>query len=451
LQNQIDDSVAKQTVKPAQPAAVASMGSSRRLGTAVVVAAAVAAVAVLIAMPAHPELTFDANYYAAFAHTAPYPGATPRPFSWRLLGPSIVRILSPWLGTRTSFAALALASMLVLGIGVTVLAQRSVRYPLAIAAILLLPFEIQSLPTYYLPDLLNAALLAMFILAVASETDLVASILLLFLFLSRESTILVAAVTVVIAIGAHRRTLAIGTIAATLVGVGITHHFAALGPPNVHGWPDFFYLALKIAYHALRNLGIMIAVPNGAQPCRPEWILTLPGALRTNYLSQLGVCRWDPSQPVTTMTAWLTGFGAGPAVAICCALRFRREILRAPAWTLVAAAYGVLAFVSGPFTGAWVDRLVGYGWPLFLIAIPYLLERVWNWEPAAVATLLGCHAALLAINFAVPPLFARILHEERAPLGALLDVAALMIQLGAFRAVARQAFDRSRTALSARN
>lgn len=409
----------------------------------------------LFALPAHPERMSDADFYAALGHTAPYPGATPRPFSWRILEPTLVRILSPWLGQHGSFEAIALTSMLMLGIGVTILAIESVRYPLAISAILLLPFEIQSLPTFYLPDLLNAGLLAMFILAVASETDLIASMLLLLLFVSRESAILVAAVVIPISIATHRRTLAVGAVVATFAGTSITHHFAALGPPNLYGLPDFFYLTFKIAYNAFHNLaGIKLAVPGGKNACQPEWILTLPRILPTNFLNHVGICRWDPWQPMSTMIAWLTGFGAAPAVAICCGLRSRKDILRAPVWTLIAAAYGAIAFAIGPVTGTWVDRLVGYGWPLFLIATPYFLERAWNWERTTVATLLGCHVALIAINLATPPLFALVAYlsgDERAAIGALVSLAALVLQISAYRTVAREAFDTSSATLLAQN
>ncbi|HZC45692.1 MAG TPA: hypothetical protein VE243_04405, partial [Candidatus Acidoferrum sp.] len=67
----------------------------RAVASATALAAAVEIVAVLIALPRHPERMSDADFYVAFARTAPYPGATPRPFSWRLLEPTLVRILSP--------------------------------------------------------------------------------------------------------------------------------------------------------------------------------------------------------------------------------------------------------------------------------------------------------------------------------------------------------------------
>jgi hypothetical protein len=154
------------------------------------------------------------------------------------------------------------------------------------------------------------------------------------------------------------------------------------------------------------------------------------------------------------MIAWLTGFGAAPAVAICCGLRSRKDILRAPVWTLIAAAYGAIAFAIGPVTGTWVDRLVGYGWPLFLIATPYFLERAWNWERTTVATLLGCHVALIAINLATPSLFARVAYlsgDERAAIGAFVSLAALVLQISAYRTVAREAFDTSSATLLAQN
>jgi hypothetical protein len=42
-------------------------------------------------------------------------------------------------------------------------------------------------------------------------------------------------------------------------------------------------------------------------------------------------------------------------------------------WARIALAYGLVSFFTGPALGASARRLVGYGWPAFLLAGPLLL------------------------------------------------------------------------------
>jgi hypothetical protein len=56
---------------------------------------------------------------------------------------------------------------------------------------------------------------------------------------------------------------------------------------------------------------------------------------------------------------------------------FRHVKLSAPAPLAIelAATYGLICYILGPSLGNLTDRLVGFGWPLFWIALPWLVRE----------------------------------------------------------------------------
>ena len=70
----------------------------------------------------------------------------------------------------------------------------------------------------------------------------------------------------------------------------------------------------------------------------------------------------------------LTLFGIAPVLVW---KYFRRERLTAvaPLAIQVTAVYGLTCYFLGPALGNLVDRLAGCGWPLFWIALPWLVRQ----------------------------------------------------------------------------
>jgi hypothetical protein len=70
----------------------------------------------------------------------------------------------------------------------------------------------------------------------------------------------------------------------------------------------------------------------------------------------------------------MTQFGLLPLLAAFLWWRHRRFAGRSPLlrFTLL---YGAASFLLGPMLGNWILHLVGYGWPLFLVALPLLFNE----------------------------------------------------------------------------
>jgi len=54
--------------------------------------------------------------------------------------------------------------------------------------------------------------------------------------------------------------------------------------------------------------------------------------------------------------------------------------MEAPIWVVIGLLYGLASFLIGPMLGASVNRLIGYGWPAFWLAVPFLASN-YRWFP----------------------------------------------------------------------
>src|SRR5271170_729189 len=148
--------------------------------------------ALLLGLPGAPGAP-DASWYRLLA--LGQRSTVPSPFSGRLLGPAI----AGWFGRVTGmgvdggFMAMGIVCLIAL-IALVACLLWSLRAPAAIfAGIFLMPFWVDIVHDYYLPDLLHAAILAVILLCLLHGYTGFALLLLLPAYLARESTILVAA------------------------------------------------------------------------------------------------------------------------------------------------------------------------------------------------------------------------------------------------------------------
>ncbi len=230
----------------------------------------------------------------------------------------------------------------------------------------------------YLPDLLHATLTALYLLLLRARYWTVAAGVLPFLFLARESSLLLAAVAVLVLARLARRRVAVLHGAASLAGWALSQRAGSYGLPNERGVGNGLYLLEKVPHNLLRNiLGIHLWTERMDGP-RPAFLWTLPSWLHPNHIQQVGFSYFTADAIGTTLLYLLTSFGAGLAVAFL--LIERRALLwgtlRTHPWLLIAGVYGLLSFVLAPALGASMDRLLDYGWPLFLLALPLLFLQV---------------------------------------------------------------------------
>ncbi len=331
------------------------------------------------------------------------------PWGYRIGLPWMAAHLSRWatVSLPTALLLLAVASGAILIISLMfLLGGRSRVLPVLLAT----PVAVNLLHNYYLPDLMHAALVALFFVLLSVEWWIAAAALLFPMMLVRESTV---PLTVILIVACWKPGWGTIAIVATLAGY-LVSHLAVPHPANVHGMGEVLYLVLKVPVNAMRNLTGIVMIPStmsgqiGYQ-CQPS--LTLH--LNLGRISNVGVCSPDALLPLTTLASMLTVFGTGPVM-----LWFHHEIPAQP-WQKVAMLYGLVSFAIAPVLGAAVGRLAAYGWPLFWLYLAqresppsqWLLFMIASWLPFAIG-LEGHPARSLCVVLLAAALYllAAILH-----------------------------------------
>jgi len=343
--------------------------------------------------PKTPPLIADSLAYRAMA--LGQFGNIGASITGRVLHPFFVHFVSRAAGLNIDQAFLAVA-LVTLALMIVTLAW-ILGYITGIGALvlplLLTPVLVDDMfGLYYCQDLFYAALLSCFFVALIKGRTVLALILLFALYLARESTILLAFAWAVIAWFESDFFVVAACAALTFVGLFITRKFAALGLPNVHHTNEFVFLALKPPFDSLRNFFGIVLVPSEMRgkpgySCTPFAIVHLPRLLSYGSTREFGICRFDPAGPLLTFTLWLSLFGIGPAVLWSLFKRTGRCMLvDSPQWLKLATIYGLLYFLIAPAVSEWLERDIGYGWPLFWIAVPALFLQYYPIVPPALVT-----------------------------------------------------------------
>src|ERR1700691_4183859 len=309
----------------------------------------------------------DSSYYLAMAEGRWDQVAAP--WGYRIGLPWMASQLSRWahLSTPTSFLVLGIGSVGILVASMAFL----LRGQLWILPLLLLsPVAGTLVYSYFLPDLMFSALVALFFVLLSVEWWWVAALLLFPMMLVRESTLVLTAIAVLVVPRSRWSAIA---ITATLAGFFVSH--IAVPPlANVHGMGGLLYLVLKIPFNAMKNLAGIVVVPN---TLRGQEGYTCPAAfslsIHLGKIREVGVCRPDLSLPLTTLAIMLTTFGTGPLMLV--------TGIEAPAqtWMRIAVLYGLAAFLLAPITGAAIDRLASYGCPLCWLNLPRQRKSLSYW------------------------------------------------------------------------
>lgn len=329
-----------------------------------------------------------------------------QPFSARVLAPFIAGSYSRIFGGSVDrgFLLLGLLSLLVLLVLVfEILARGGVlggRKGAALcAAVFLMPFWVGLFHGYYLPDLISAAILVLILWCLTRNRITLAMLLLFPAYLARESTLLVA---LCLLFAAWRRVslrAAASGVAATVCGLAASAHFEALGAPSREGVHGAAYLVGKVIWNFPRNTIGLALWTNRMPLCKnPAWTMAPPHWLHLGAIQQVGFCGFSSWGPERLLLSWFGVFGVGPALVLAFAPRLFSKAgmdgsyLSGPATrgsggaihngdhkgTVIAyrfsVVYGAISFLLAPALGASTERLVAYGWPIFLIALPWFFQ-----------------------------------------------------------------------------
>ena len=350
-----------------------------------------------------------------------------KPFSNRFLHPTFARMIANATGMRIDQAFLLIAVVVVTlfaSVVAAILNQTTHSFVLT-AALLCTPFLNDVLMLIYLPDLIHAAVTGLFFLLLLRGSYRTSLLVLLMLVLIRESTVLLSMIVVLVSLRS-KKGFALQVIGVTVVGLVITSFVTRRALPNIHGMSEGMYMLLKIPFNFAKNICGAVFVSDTLARLRPTSepavTLHLPSWLPLGQLHKAGFSGFSATGPLTTLSTWLTQFGIAPTLVTIEMIRKRRPTLsHTPAWMFIALIYGLFSFYIGPCLGAAVVRLVGYGWPAFLLAAPALLIGRYRIDKRTGVTLL-----VLQVLTCLLPIFEQIWGDDNR---VLLTVIALAIPL----------------------
>ena len=141
--------------------------------------------------------------------------------------------------------------------------------------------------------------------------------------------------------------------------------------------PGALYMLAKIPWNFLRNvLGVLPWSDANSELCKvPVWSFPFHLPFHWGSVHALGVCGVSFQQQLVALDVTLGNFGLLPLLLLWLWLRIPRQrnanndrsvLLR------FALLYGAVSFLLAPVLGAGFLHLVGYAWPLFLVALPRL-------------------------------------------------------------------------------
>jgi hypothetical protein len=331
-----------------------------------------AALAVSIAVHLQPFFHIaDASHYLRLA-TGDVSGVM-QPFASRPLGVLVVRSLAWLLHTSIhgGFYVEAALSLLALLSIVCWLMLESDAPRWLLVAVVVVPTWTTLVQNLVFPDLFYAALLAVMLALLVRQHYFAAALMMFPLMLTRESTSLTLLCFLLAAWSSLRWRDRVAAVLAAVAGSAVVSRLSAAAQPNVEHLPEALYMLAKVPWNFFRNvLGVLPWSDANRELCAvPAWSFPF----HWGPVHALGVCGVSFHQQLVALEVTLGNFGLLPMLVIWLWWRGRR--LQRPQRSVMlrfALLYGAVSFLLAPVLGAGFLHLVGYAWPLFLVALPRL-------------------------------------------------------------------------------
>ena len=346
------------------------------------------ALAAFFAVVSFPKSVPDSEHYIKLAQGAM--SEVPKPFASRLLIPWFARTVSSasGIGLPAGFAAVQAALLATIAAAVVLLVRRLKLDPRIVAVFLFVPMFSSTIAAIYLPDLAAMACTAVLLALIAYDKPWIAVMVLCPAMLVRESLLIFAIVTAGIFFFKRRRALAAGFLAAATLSTAVSGKLTAASPGNIHGMNDQLYMLLKLPVNTLVNLfGIRIWTSSYDWQCDVFFRATAPDVPLLGRVDEIGLCAGDPALVLSNWSAYLQVLGVGLGVLIGLRKTLAVRLRALPVAVTVAFLYGLVMFVLGPISGFSTDRLTFYGWPCFMLAIPFLMPSLRREEVLRMAAL----------------------------------------------------------------
>ncbi len=239
-------------------------------------------------------------------------------------------------------------------------------------AIAVLPYWAGQMQYIVLPDVFYSALHSVLLLFLARRQMLAASLMMFPLMLARESTSLTLVCFLIALWGSLRWVHRLSAVLAVVAAAKVVGYLTRFSPPNVEHIPPAFYMVAKVPWNLLRNVvGAMPWSNVNTDLCTvPTW----SAPLHFGRVHAVGLCGFNHVGQLALVAAVLTQFGLLPLLLAQLWFRHRRFAGRSPLLRF-ALLYGGASFVMAPLIGNWMSHLTGYAWPLFLVAVPLLMNE----------------------------------------------------------------------------
>ena len=207
-----------------------------------------------------------------------------------------------------------------------------------------------------------------------NEKEKTALITLFLLFLTRETTILLGVILVAVSWFRGKKLFALGALVVVIISFLVSGSISGIGQPNSHDLNPLVFMMFKFPYHFLANgMGVRLWV-TGYDFCEPVLKLQLPPLGVLGSIREVGFCGFDAALPLRNYIALFSTFGVMPlAFVYAFAKKGWRTMKELPFWFPVAVIYGLAMYAVSIPAGTGVSRIVGYAWPVFLLATPFLV------------------------------------------------------------------------------
>lgn len=400
----------------------------------ILAAAAITALLFFLNILIAPTIGGDTEWYVAAAG-----GQLDKliePYSSRFLHPFLVG----WLSRNTpldvyqGFYLIAIASIFLFFVVNGSILKNVVRTPLLLVPLFLLPYFFDTIREVFEPDPLYLLLTAVFFLFTLFRKESYGLVTLFLMFLARESTVLLGVIYAIMGWLRSKKTLAFSIIVIIAASLWLTGIMKSIGQPNIHNLSSPVYMVAKLSYNFGTNvLGLKPWINTGTA-CEPKFKFALPPVKSLGNVHEVGLCGFDFSLPLKALITLLTLFGIAPLAVFYVLSKRMREIFKKFSFGfLLILVYGLAHYVVGVFAGTGVWRIVGYGWPTFLIAGPLLLSAFFEIDRKFVVKL-----SLIQLLTAWLPLVVYRLNGDGTSSLILILLSVLAIYAGSFRMLKKQ-------------
>lgn len=296
------------------------------------------------------------------------------PFASRQFAPTLARLIafSFHLTVERSFILQGLLSLAVLA-GVTFRLLYRASAPAWLLLVLIpLPFWKMIFTDLALPDLFYAALLALLFWAISRSSLISAAAMFLPLALTRETTLLVLVCFLAVGFRQTTRRACILALIFFMAGSMLVRYWTPEAAANREHLPKMAYMLAKMPWNFSRNILGIIPWSNVYPLLCSTPTYSVP--LEFGPVHAVGVCGFNKFAFFSVLHCSFDVFGILPVLGVFLFLRVKRPYDNF--LLLFSLIYGAVSFLLAPMLGVSLDRLFGYAWPLFLLAIPLLLERL---------------------------------------------------------------------------